>query len=286
MHFYFHKSFSDPRLGNVEYWQCAHCGFVLSKTHADLSDREWANINETFHKAYHGTESCPEDAHWVQRLGIQAAVIADLKGIGLIPVNQPWLDYGCGDGKLSDILRNKYGLKMLKFDHEKGNSQYLSEHELLRSSYGFVITTSVLEHLRNRKALDAIEALIAPDGMMGIHTLVAEKVPAAADWFYLLPVHCAFHTNKSMQLLFDQWGYASSIYHVDARLWIWFKTSPALVEKIVKEANARPGREKFSYHFRQGFMDYWKLSEQDIVNRTGSGTNDPDGIHCAAKDLP
>jgi hypothetical protein len=108
---------------------------------------------------------------------------------------------------------------------------------------------------------------------MGIHTLVAEKIPASADWFYLLPVHCAFYTNKSMQLLFDQWGYSASIYHMNSRLWIWFKTDPGAVEKIVKDANARPGREYFTYHFKRGFMDYWKLSEQELMNRTGANSN-------------
>lgn len=263
----FSKMFKQPMLDEAAYWKCRNCGFVASKTHFEMSASEWEKINEDFHGSYHGTHACPEDLHWVQRLHTQAAVIADLNGLGLLPVEPGWVDFGCGDGKLSGILSREYGLKLQKFDRYEGNAEYLTDSDISRARFNFVVTTSVFEHLRKRESLDEINSFVARGGVMGLHTLVAEEIPASPEWFYLLPVHCAFYTNKSMQLLFEQWGYTASIYHVDSRLWFWFKSGAEKVEKIIAKANATAGREKFRYHFKYGFMDYWKLESNKIITR-------------------
>lgn len=263
----FSKQFKAVSLDHADYWRCGNCGFVASKTHFEMSQRDWERINEDFHGSYHGTNACPEDQNWVQRLEVQAAVIADLAGLGILSAGARWIDFGCGDGKLSDELKSKYDLNLLKFDRYEADSSDLKDSEISKKSFDFVVTTSVLEHLRNRRGLDEIDALVSDDGVMGLHTLVAEAIPASADWFYLLPVHCAFFTNKSMQLLFEQWGYAASIYHVDSRLWFWFKSNAEKVKQIIAKANAGPGREKLYYHFKYGFMDYWKLEAHRIVSR-------------------
>ena len=267
MHYSFSKWFKQPLLEEVEYWKCQNCGFVASKTHLEMSDGKWERINVDFHGSYHGTEACPEDLQWVQRLHTQAAVIADLNRLGLLPSEPGWVDFGCGDGKLSGILFQEHGLKLQKFDRYEENAEYLTDSEIMKARFGFVVTTSVFEHLRSRQALDDIESLVGKDGVMGLHTLVAEEVPSSPEWFYLLPVHCAFYTNKSMQLLFEQWRYTASIYHVDSRLWFWFKSGAEKVERIINEANAAAGRERFYYHFKYGFMDYWKLESNKIINR-------------------
>jgi len=264
---YFTKHFEDYCLGEVDYHRCGSCGFVISKTHVDLSNSAWENINNQFHAGYHGSNYCPEDSHWVARLSRQAQVIADLATIGLLRTNLPWVDFGCGDGKLSNMLCEKYSLKLLKFDRYEKEKGYITEATLKRSRFAFAITTSVLEHLRDRKHLDEIASLVADDGVMGIHTLVAEEIPCASEWFYLLPVHSAFYTNKSMQILFDQWGFTASIYHVESRLWFWFKSNVDQVEKIIAVANARPGHDNFFYYFKRGFMDYWKHKATDIIRR-------------------
>jgi hypothetical protein len=264
---YFTKRFDDYGLSEVDYSRCGSCGFVMSKTHVDLSDRVWEKVNNQFHASYHGTNFCPEDSHWVMRLTKQAQVIADLATIGLLRLDLPWVDFGCGDGKLSNMLRDKYSLELLKFDRFEKKGGYISEDTLNRTLFAFAITTSVFEHLRDRKHLDEIASLVADDGVMGIHTLVAEEIPCASEWFYLLPVHCAFYTNKSMQLLFDQWGYTASIYHVESRLWFWFKADADQVENIIASANARFGYDNLFYYFKRGFMDYWKCEAADIIRR-------------------
>ena len=120
------------------------------------------------------------------------------------------------------------------------------------------MTTSVFEHLTRREQFDAIHALAAPQGVLAMHTLVCEAVPEDPDWFYLAPAHCAFHTNRSMALLFGQWGYTCSVYSVAAQLWLWFRRDADAIERSVDHANQRLGKPR--YAFKRGFMDYWKSS--------------------------
>lgn len=59
---------------------------------------------------------------------------------------------------------------------------------------------------------------------MILYTLVYKRIPADQNWSYFEPpVKCYFHTNKSMSILMDQWGYISSIYFSVAKIWIFFK---------------------------------------------------------------
>ncbi len=146
---------------------------------------------------------------------------------------------------------------MCKFDrYEQNTNGYLHEHDLKKGGFDFVVTTSVFEHLTRREHFDEINALVSADGVMGLHTMVRESIPPDPTWFYLLPVRCAFHTNKSMSILFEQWGYQCSIYHVEARIWFWFKSDPDQIEEIVCNANKRPHAPL--YLFKRGFLDYWK----------------------------
>ena len=253
--FSFSKKFAVFGLSKVDYWGCPNCGFTISRTHAEMTVAEWESLNHEYHAAYQLSESNPDDPRWVARLKNQTQVISDAAEIGLINGNERWLDYACGDGKLSDLL-NQEGLKLLKFDRYMArNDGYLSAEELVPRNFKFVITTSVFEHLRFRDQFDAIESLVADNGVFGVHTMVCETVPRDPDWFYLIPVHCAFHTNKSMSLLMQQWGYVASIYHVESRLWLWFKRQDRLEQRI-DDANKRSN--EVSYLYRHGFVDYWK----------------------------
>lgn len=87
MHEFFPKQFHEYGLQKVEYFKCEHCGFVISKTHKDLSSREWEKLNREFHESYQSTDSPPGDAQWVERLNEQATVINDITKLGLLPRN-------------------------------------------------------------------------------------------------------------------------------------------------------------------------------------------------------
>jgi hypothetical protein len=256
MEFYFSKHFDVFALKQVDYWRCSDCGFVLSKTHADMTASEWSALNEAYHSSYQGQDFNADDPRWIARLQSQAKVLRDAVEIGLLSADGRWLDYACGDGRLSELLQEEH-LELLKYDRYMSRAGgYLDERDLRHGSFDFVITTSVFEHLMRRAHFDAIEALVAPSGVLGLHTLVSETVPRDPAWFYLLPVHCAFHTNKSMSVLLEQWGYACSVYNVDSRLWLCFKEPPPDIRERIEAANRRPDGPP--YLLKDGFVDYWK----------------------------
>lgn len=252
--YFFHKDFNKYGLGRVEYHKCHNCGLVHSETHRLLSENAWLELNHTYHDGYQGSDMNTDDPRWLERLQSQAHVLADAVDLGLIAKDGDWLDYACGDGKLTEFLKSKKNL--LKYDKYMNKSDYLDASELVSGRFDFLITTSVLEHLLQRKHFDAIHTLISQQGVMGLHTLVCEQVPCDPNWFYLLPVHCVFHTNKSMSILLEQWGYIESIYNVEARLWLLFKPNTLNIEHVVEHANKRENSP--SYIYKKGFVDYWK----------------------------
>ena len=263
MYFYFCKSFTERHLSNVDYYRCENCGFCISKTHVEMSPEAFSEMNIDLHSQYQFTDINPADPRWKSRLQAQADVIADLYQLGLLEHSKPWLDYACGDGSLSDLLATHYRLELQKYDrYLPEQSSYLGPQDIVSGGFDLVITTSVFEHLTKRKHFDEINSLVSDNGVMGLHTMVREVVPQDPTWFYLLPPHCALHTNKSMEILFEQWGYRSSIYHVDSRIWFWFKSDPQRIEEIVGKANDRRNHIAQSaplcYEFKKGFVDYWK----------------------------
>ncbi len=259
MSFFFSKRFRLRGLDTAEYWRCSACGFVASRTHLEMAPEEWDTLNREWHEAYQGTESDPSDPKWRARLESQARAIGDLQRIGLLNEEGRWLDYGCGDGKLSNLLRTRYGLSLAGHErYMRKRDGYLEESGLLPGSFDFVVTTSVFEHLARREQFDSVDALVSKNGVLGTHTLVCEDVPCDPSWFYLLPVHCTFHTNRSMDALFRQWGYRCSVYSVDAKLWFWFKSGLREVESAIERANRRAAPP--AYVFKRGFVDYWKCA--------------------------
>lgn len=254
--YFFSKTFNVFQLGEVDYWRCEECGFTISKTHAEMTPDDWFLLNKQYHAAYQGSEQNPDDPRWIKRLTNQAEVLSDAAQVGVLSSGGRWLDYACGDGRLSQSLQS-LGHTLLKFDPYMARGiDYLAESALTPGTFDLVLTTSVFEHFTRRQQFDSVEALVARGGVLGLHTLVCERVPCDPTWFYLLPVHCAFHTNESMNRLFKQWGYAWSVYNVVSRLWLWFKPPCLELPERVASANRRPNAP--SYILKDGFVDFWK----------------------------
>lgn len=113
------------------------------------------------------------------------------------------------------------------------------------------------ERVLTRADLDAVNAVVAEDGALIIHTVVCENVPADPDWFYLAPpVRAAFHTNASMQILMRQWGYRSSIYSPKSKCWVLLRSDVSRVEGAVSEINNELQNPWLIC--KDGFVDYWK----------------------------
>ena len=254
MEFYFSKTFGIFDLGEVHYWKCAGCGFCVSKTHLEMSESEYSRLNIDFHLTNHYRDDNPYNR--AKRYLNQALMLSIMCKHGLIRTGS-WLDWGCGIGALATRLRDYFGLTLMAYDeYFVPRTNAVSRTDLLPRSFDLVVNTAVFEHLRQRKSLDQIESLVSTRGCLAVHTLVRETVPQDPDWMYLLPVHCAFFTNKSMQHLMEQWGYRSSVYNEDAKLWVMFHDDPEAISNGVGQVNESLGWEYL--HFAKGFMDYWK----------------------------
>lgn len=247
---YFSKRFDAFGLGVVDYWRCGACGLVVSKTHFDLSDAAWEAINTAYHAAFFGADSNEDDPRWMERLDAQRVVIGELARRGALPRGRPWVDFGSGDGKLADALTAD-GLPTGKFDRYMPGPGFLTEAEMTPGAFDLVLNTSVMEHVRSRAPLDELAGLPAPSGVLASHTLVRGEIPADPSWFYLLPVHTVFFTNRAMALLFAQWGFAASLYSVPARMWFMYR------ELDEAWAAAEAAADGTALIARRGFIDYW-----------------------------
>lgn len=256
--FFFSKTFYAFGLEIVDYYRCEHCGLVISKTHFDLSDKRWIDLNSQYHESYFKNGSNPDDVNWNSRLRCQADTIKKLSNANLLATSQHWVDYGSGDGTLASLL-NSQGLTIFKYDEyiRQTGTQYLSRDELLSTQYDLVVCTSVFEHVRRIDVLDEINSLVSGNGVMALHTLVCDEIPKDPEWFYLLPVHCLFFTNRSMEILFRRWGYVASIYHVASRMWFLFKNPTVLTQESVDALNVGASGENL-FIYKAAFVDYWK----------------------------
>lgn len=250
---YFSKDFDGiAGLGIVDYCRCKNCGIVLSKTHLEMTEAQWEFMNLRYHHSFFSQDENPDDPRWQSRLNTQANTIAELASTGVLSKAMPWIDYGCGDGSLANLLTEK-DLGTHKYDKYIKNGDHVVEREWRSLVFDMVICTSVFEHVRTIETLDEIVSRVfVSSGVLALHVMVREEIPKDPDWAYLLPVHCTFFTNKSMQILFDRWGFESSIYHPESRMWFWFKKDTEIINIFIANQS------DIKYHYKRGFMDYWK----------------------------
>ena len=256
MSFFFSKHFGQYMLDDVDYWLCSECGFAASKTHFDMNQAEWEALNVAFHTAHNRREDDPYNRR--QRYFNQAQMLYLMRRNGLIHDGQ-WLDWGSGEGDVSVQLKEHFGI------HLENCDQYIqplinpvSQTELKSktASCNLVLSTAVFEHVTSRQILDEIESFVAQTGCFAIHTLVRGAIPQDPEWMYLLPVHCSFYTNRSMQVLMDAWGYTCSVYNEYAKMWVLFRQeNTSEIRNSVLRLNQLMGWEYL--HYKEGFMDYW-----------------------------
>jgi hypothetical protein len=263
--YYFTKDFNSSELntdrlfmlGKVEYFRCTDCGFVFSRTHAEMDESIWEKLNKDFHT--YGEKPNNLKEHNPPPYLEQAIFLKILQENLIISNNI--LDWGGGYGTLAKILMKYFNIHIKVYDKymqaaEPNGVDYVLSGTLTEQSYGTVFSSAVFEHVTKREYLEEINNCVSKDGCLIIHTVVCEQIPKDPKWFYLGAVHCAFHTNKSMDLLMKQWGYKSSIYCPLAKSWVLFKKVDSSLEKLTREINKEVQTQYLYY--KKGFMDYWK----------------------------
>jgi hypothetical protein len=224
-----------------------------------MTPSQWSDLNASWH---HCLENNMEARVGNQPpYAEQALALTILRKNNIIDVDDT-LDYAAGYGTLSNFLLKYFDVRINIYDRyvrsDNKSLQYLDEENLKK--YRLVINSAMFEHVLNRDALNEVDNLAADDGALMLHTVVCERIPRDSDWFYFTPiVHTAFHTNKSMSILMEQWGYAASIYSPQAKSWFLFKKQyPQLrdLEEKISDIN-RELQTKY-FHYKAGFVDYWK----------------------------
>jgi len=260
--YYFSKTYAEhpydqfmKDIGPVQYHKCRNCGFVISKTHVDLDSARWAKLNNECHHDFEDPKSakkCNQPPY-----AEQALMLLLLGKHGIIDVEN-WIDFAAGYGTLSRFLEKYFQMHLPVFDPyvQHGEpTRYIREQDL--GSYRTIINSAMFEHILSRDHLDRVNRLVHTDGCLILHTVVCETVPRDPDWFYLRPpVHTAFHTNKSMGILMDQWGYRCSIYCPKSKCWVLLKNKDSSVVDKLNALNQEVQSDWF--YFKDGFMDYWK----------------------------
>ena len=260
--YYFSKTYSESpydefmrEIGKVDYYKCKRCGFVLSRTHSELDQSKWNNLNRLFHQ--YAEDPDHEKKGNQPPYAEQAMMISFLGRNGIISTDS-MADYAAGHGTLSKVLAKYHDLELPIFEpyiQADNSSRYIDKAEL--KTYNIVINSAMFEHVLTRKDLDRVNNIIDGDGCLIIHTVVCERVPNDPNWFYVrAPAHTAFHTNKSMEILMGQWGYRSSIYCPRSKCWVLLRDSIEDIEKKIATLNLELRTNWF--YCKTGFVDYWK----------------------------
>jgi hypothetical protein len=263
MEYYFSKKYEGypgspfPKGLLVKYEKCENCGFVVSRTHREMNLTDWENLNSSWHHYFEGSNEdriVNQPPYAEQALILQ--ILAKRKIINLADA----LDYAAGYGTLSKFLSNYFDTKLKVYDQYVRSSDTSKDYVSGLGKYGLVTNSAMFEHVISRDSLDKVNECVRDDGALMIHTRISEKIPKDSNWFYLKPhVHTAFHTNKSMEILMEQWGYEVSIYAPQAKSWILFKNKYPQIERLnefVNEINTEIQAKYFYY--KKGFVDFWK----------------------------
>lgn len=245
-----------PNGFSADYFKCIDCGFTYSRTHYEMGKDDWSRLNESWH-IYHesGQSKTVNQPPYLQ----MALALSVLIKNNLLK-NDSVLDYAAGFGTLGNTLSRYFGINIDLFDEfvQSEDAGYVAKDQL--SKYHLVINSAMFEHVVDRSGLDAVNDLVRHDGVLMLHTLVAENIPSDPNWFYLEPhVHSSFFTNQSMEKLMLDWGYSTSIYCPSAKSWFLFKgESPFqnLITETVYKINTELQTEYLLC--KDGFLDYWK----------------------------
>jgi Methyltransferase domain len=260
--YYFSKTYTESpyddfmrNIGKIDYYKCIKCGFVISKTHSELADTDWSELNYRFHD-YH--ENSGIDKQINQPPYPEQAMMISFLGRNNIINTDNMIDFAAGYGCLSNLLSKYYDLNLQIYDpyvQSRNSDKYILKEEL--KTYKVVINSAMFEHVLKREDLDQVNNIVAPDGCLIIHTVICENIPNDPNWFYLRPpVHTAFHTNRSMEILMTQWGFRSSIYSPKSKCWVLLRNEIGNTEETIRKLNEELQSKWF--YCKNRFVDYWK----------------------------
>ncbi len=113
------------------------------------------------------------------------------------------LDFGSGPGPLLQRMFEEQGHNMSLYD-----PFYAPDQSVFNSSYDFITTTEVVEHLHKPIGdLDRLWGCLKPEGYLGIMTSLRNSEQDFKNWHYIKdPTHVIFFSRQTMTWLAHHWG--------------------------------------------------------------------------------
>ncbi len=240
----------------VQFYECPQCHFLSSRTHKELPFKDWEKLNSDYH--HHHSESGGRSVTGFNAPPyLEQALMVELLASNHIVDLSSVLDYAAGYGRLSHLLRKYFNREIPCYDKFIRNPEHHYVDDPQEKSWSLVINSAMFEHVLTRQDLDDVNALVSDTGSLLIHTVVVDRIPQDPTWFYTdVPVHTVVHTNKSMSILMEQWGYKSSVYSPKSKCWVLLRQPYSEIKPMIEKIN---NELQTQWLFgKDGFMDYWK----------------------------
>lgn len=209
----------------IYYYRCESCGFCFSPEIA-----RWSH--EEFEERIYNRDYALVDPDYIEKRPQQNAD-ALIAQFGRNNPSIKHLDYGGGDGLLSELLR-KSGWQSTSYDPFVDRVSHVNQ----LGTFNLITAFEVFEHVPSPKKFMAdLSALLAPDGIVLFTTLLSDgyiKPYQRLTWWYAAPRngHISLFTKGSLLVLAESKGFQlgsfSEGYHC---LW---REVPRWAEHIIR----------------------------------------------------
>lgn len=189
-------------LGDVLYEKCGVCGVVRSRGHEEMSEDVFGALCKRAFAEY--DEGKPGYMAETQRRAEAC--------LSLLTQRPRWkrcLDYGCGEGRVADILADS-GRVVLKYDPYMGYRL-----DVQAAQYDVLIAMSVVEHLRDSEAVEHFVRSARKAKVVIIQT--------ETRWVWAkdgcVPAHCLLFTPVALSLLLARAGFYLQGQGINMTIW-------------------------------------------------------------------
>lgn len=190
----------------IPYCRCVECGFVFAPTIA-----KWGLAE--FEEHIYNEDYVLVDPEYVEeRPRRSASLLQDMFRDGNLPIKH--LDYGGGNGRLSEMLRQR-GWHSESYDPFVDRDTQVSQ----LGKYNLITAIEVFEHVPSpQQLMSALSSLVADDGIIFFTTLLSdgEILPQGQlGWWYASPRngHISLYSRASLMVLAKRYGFVFGSFH-------------------------------------------------------------------------